>query len=337
MGRAKHTTDAQREEMARLKKLGHSVNWISKLLQVSRKRVQNAFKKLRSSKFEQKRGRPRKTSATTDRWIIRESKKDQFLTATRLREMIVRGTGTSLSASTVKRRLRAANLNGRVANKKPLVSNKNRMKRIAFCRAHGSAAEFPWQNVLFSDESKYCRLSSDGKVYVRRPPNQQNNPKYTIKTVKHGGGNVLVWGCFSSRGVGPIHRISGIMNGEKYKEIMKDVMLPYARCVMPPQWVFQHDNDPKHTARIVKKFLQDESVNVMFWPAQSPDLNPIENLWENVNRRIRREKCSRLDNLWEQIEKAWYETPVVECEKLVNSMNRRCASVLKNKGFSTKY
>ena len=127
------------------------------------------------------------------------------------------------------------------------------------------------------------------------------------------------------------------MTGQVYKEVIRDVMLPYAAESMAPEWKVQHDNDPKHTSRVVKDFLRSENINVIDWPAQSLDLNPIENLWEDVDRSINRDRCSNLDLLWEQVQKAWYATPVEVCKKLVNSMDRRCADVLRNNGFPSKY
>ena len=132
-------------------------------------------------------------------------------------------------------------------------------------------------------------------VYVDRP----ENASIYVKTVKHGGGNLMVWGCFSANGPGSIHRNDGIMDRFKYKNILKDVMLPHAEWNMPIKWVFQQDNDPKHTAKVVKQWFQDNHLSVMDWPPQSPDLNPIENLWEIVNSRINREGVRNKDHLFE--------------------------------------
>jgi len=164
---------------------------------------------------------------------------------------------------TIRRRLNEFGLYGRITQKNPLLSIKNVKKHMTVC----------------SDEYKFKVFGSDGKPYVRRPSNKQLDPKYTKKAVKHGGASIMVWGCFTASGIGPLVEIEGIMNGEMYRDILINNLSEEYVDNLPLAWIFQQEKYPKHTSKIVKLWLNLEAINVLHWPPQSPDLNPMENLW----------------------------------------------------------
>lgn len=340
MAKGRWCTEAQRQVIQQMKNSGYSVGEIGNILKCSRKMVYNALnhiQKYRSTKNVQQCPRAKKTTPKEDSLIYRASVKNPFKSSSVIKRDVFSEFGIDVSSRTIRRRLNEKNLRGCITQSKPLVSKKNLRARIAFAHEHLEKSINFWKNVLWSDESKFCRFGSDGKKYVWRPPNMEHNPRYTLKTVKHGGGSVMVWAAFSWRGVGPIHKIDTRMDQHVYKNIILNTMIPFADDNLPLTWSFMHDNDPKHTSRLVKSCLLENGVQVLKWPAQSPDLNPIENLWNDVEQHIQVVKPKNMAELWTEIEKSWYAIPNERCRTLVESLPRRCAAVIKNKGYPTKY
>ena len=131
---------------------------------------------------------------------------------------------------------------------------------------------------MWSDETKIALFGFNLTRRVWRKRNAEYNPKNTIPTVKHGGGNLMLWGV-SQLGGQDDFSIEGRINGAMYREILGDNLLPSVRAMkMGCGWVFQHDNDPKHTAKATKEWLKKKHIKVLEWRSQSPDLIPIENL-----------------------------------------------------------
>ena len=101
--------------------------------------------------------------------------------------------------------------------------------------------------------------------------------------------------------------------------------------------IFQQDNAPIHTAAATRAFLQARAVTVLDWPGNSPDLNPIENVWAYVQRSLPRTLPRNSEELWERIKNAWYQVPLELLQTLINYMPDRVAEVIRNHGGHTHY
>lgn len=156
--------------------------------------------------------------------------------------------------------------------------------------------------------------------------------------MKHGGGSCMVWGCFSANGMGPLRRIEGKMDRHVYLDIMENTMEPYSqKAYGDNDFIFQQDNDPKHTAKLVVNWFRENQINVMDWPSQSPDLNPIEHMWDVLENELTGVRAKNATEKFAQLEQAWGEIQKETIDKLIDSMPRRCQAVIDAKGYATKY
>lgn len=186
MGRKKHCTDEERRIILRLRTEGKTYKEISNLIQRSENMVTNAIK---YKKSYETRGRPRNTTEKEDRRIVQYALKKPFATANEIKKEL----NLNLSESRVRRRLIQANLTARSPRKVPLLSKRHLNNRLKFAKSHLNWPVHKWRNVLWTDESKINLFGSDNaKKCVRRPKNKEYAPQYTIKTIKHGGGSVMI-------------------------------------------------------------------------------------------------------------------------------------------------
>ena len=292
-----------------------------------------------------KAGRPRITSPRTDRMLVRSSEKNRKATAVDLAAELAGARGKPLaSVWTVRRRLDDASLHGRRPRKKPLLSAAQQKARLEWAKEHVDWTEEQWAKVLWSDESPFTLFPNCGNSFVRRRPGEEFKEECIAPTVKHGGGKINVWGCCHVHGTGPLTRIEGKMDKGVYYKILRYKVAPELRRLAKmdeagPGWTFQADNDPKHTAKTNKRFTSQNNIKVLPWPSQSPDLNPMENLWSEIKLRLtlRKDRPKSLDDLFEHVQQEWKALPSSYLKSIVFSMPRRIQAVIENHGGHTKH
>ncbi|KAK3554572.1 hypothetical protein QTP70_025523 [Hemibagrus guttatus] len=184
-----------------------------------------------------------------------------------------------------------------------------------FINSFGSIAE-----TTMSEQTKIELFGLNGKRHVWRKPGTAHHLANTIPRVKHGGGSIMLWGCFSAAGTGRLVRMERKMNAAMYRDILDENLLQSILDLrLGRRFIFQQDNDPKHTAKITKEWPRDNSVNVLERTSQSPDLNPIEHLWRDLKMAVHRSPPSNLMELERSCKEEWEILPKNSCEVLLLS------------------
>ncbi|KAG2466509.1 TCB1 transposase, partial [Polypterus senegalus] len=321
-------------------KSGEGYRKISAALKVPMSTVASIICK--SKKFETTRtlpraGRPSKLSDWGRRVLVREVTKNPMVTLSELQRSSVE-RGEPSRRTTISAAIHQSGVYGRMARLKPLLSKRHMAAHLEFAKRHLKDSQTMRNKILWSDETKIELFGVNARRHIWRKPGTAHHQANTIPTVKHGGGSIMLWGCFSAAGTGRLVRINGKMTAVMYRDILDENLLQSALDRrLWRRFIFQQDNDPKHTAKISKEWLQDNSVNVLEWPSQSPDLNLIEHLWRDLKMAVHRRFPSNLMELERCCKEKWSKLAKDRCAKLVASYSKRLEAVIAAKGTSTKY
>ena len=151
----------------------------------------------------------------------------------------------------------------------------------------------------------------------------------------------MIWGCMTNKGTGYACWVQGRMDSSLYLTILEDELLKTIEYyeLDRKKLIFQHDGSPVHDANKVKDWFKEQKITKLDWPPQSPDLNPIEHLWDHLKRKLARypREPKGVHELWERVEKEWNAIPQDVCSNLVASMERRVKAVKRAKGGYTRY
>lgn len=190
--------------------------------------------------------------------------------------------------------------------------------------------------VLWSDESKIELFGNKHQRWVWCKKSHGHAENNLIPTVKYSGGSVM-WDCLTSKGPGNLVRRHGIMDSIKYQEILVQNLSASARSLkLGRHWVFQQDNDPKHTSKSTQKWFTDHRIKLLQWPSQSPDLNPIENLCGELKRRVHKWRPRTLKDLESFSMEKWSQIPSYVFTHLIKHCRRWLRAVILAKEGCTK-
>jgi transposase len=274
-------------------------------------------------------GRPRCTTDDIDQDImlhsdahINDNPKD-----------IVRALDLDVSARTVRRRLNEIDLHSCIQR----AEHENVRARISFAEGYSRWTEDDWCRVMFSDETHFY-LGHLGREYVQRPPGKALNPKYTRKEKERLEGKGSLWGCICADGLGHAELYDASFDARRYQSILHLNLVRSAHQFWPRgQWWFQQDNASQHKAATSREWFHNHGIDLIDWPAWSPDLNPIEELWKDLKQRVYRRHPHTMEELERFITEEWTATDINFIARICRNMPRRLQAVIANDGHKIPY
>ena len=264
-----------------------------------------------------------------------------------LRDVAVAAGVDNIHVSLVSTRLKEAGLQtfktcGKVAH-----SQENKASRLLF--AQETLVRYPaefWKSVVYSD-GKILRTDRTGRARVRRRRGTRHEECLTVTKDSSGRDSVYCWGWIDGHGNGELHRIVGRHTAASYVAVLQDVLLPTLQAMWPggEPYVLQQDHAPQHTARLIKAWLSEhhEMMMILDWPARSPDINTIENVWSLMAQEMTEDSQRGWHltayHLWTRVHRKWDEIRLrpVLFETLARSMECRLQFVVDVAGGCTKY
>lgn len=212
-----------------------------------------------------------------------------------------------------------------------LIRQVNKVKRLEWCLEQINNNE-RFENVIFSDECT-VQLEQHSKLYFRK----ERQPRVLKQRPKHPP-KVHIWGGISCRGATKIVIFTGTMNAIRYGNILSASLLPFITECYPEGHRFQKDNDPKHTSRYIQNYFSRNDVVWWKTPPESPDLNPIENVWGSLKQFLRNQyKPKNLDDLKEGIQQFWSSLTPSICQDYIRHLHKVMPKVVEVSGNPSGY
>ncbi len=288
-----------------------------------------------STENRQRSGRGRLTTEREDRLLRIMQRREPAAASRQMTQSFNAQTRLNISARTTRRRMVSFGLHSRVAARKPLISAANKRKRVQWAHQHRDWTIADWHNVIFTDEVPFSMIQTKARRYVRCLPAERHAPGMTRPMIHSGGGKFMYWGAFRGRQRGPLIEIGKRLNGRGYLQLLQNHL--DVETMRQNDEILQQDNAPIHKAACVTNWLHEQGIEVMQWPPQSPDMNPIEHAWSYMKRELDKVIITSGAMMRTEIQRVWAAIDPAFLETLVTSMPRRIANLLQNRGGATNY
>lgn len=331
--KAKHLSEEERWRIVFLTKDQNlSSRQIAKKMKISRTTVTETLSKYWQTGTVHDlagRGRKLKLSAVETKKVIKQAKKRKAA------PQILQNLNKKVSVRTIQRTIQKSGLQWLTIQKIDMLTDLQKQKRVEYSK---KMEGYEWRNVLFSDEKTFWLGSSPGYAW-QEPGNriEEEVKKYPPK--------LNVWGAIGYHVKSKLYFFKENMNGPLYQKIINarlpEKHLTYSsKCPkkLPKNWIFLQDNDPKHKAKETMKLLEHLVENrLISHPPMSPDLNPMEDIWSYLDRKVKEAKCKTISSLKRVLTKEWNSMSWKEIRNSVDSMERRLAQCIEIGGQRLNY
>ena len=313
-----------------------SIRELAKLGKVSRCCARNAIVRYKRTMNPEpnyrSEGRHRCTTSRQDRKLIQIVREHRRASLSDLAGIFQEQVGKRIGLNTLKRRCEEAGYKLAAVKKQIMLTSGHRKARLVWCRERVQWTKRKWAHVIWSDESAFQLHERKGLVRVRRRDCEKALRSCTVPREVGGGGTVMVWACFKGPTSGILLTIRGKIDSARYREILQNGLLPSLDLFDDINFIFQQDNAPVHTSRRTREWMQAEDIDLLPWPSKSPDLNPIETVWDLLDRKLRKLQLASLKDLERALHTAWLEIPPETFAALSSSMPARILKCISARG-----
>lgn len=255
---------------------------------------------------EEGRGRKRLISKKDEEKVLSLQESDRRKSAAAIhKDMLDQGSQISYRQTLA---IINANFKAVLAPYQIQISAQNRNKRVSWIEEHQSWRDTRWDEVVWTDEKAFA-LQPQGKKLKVKIMFDESREDFGVAKLIQGGEKVMFWGAISRLGKVYLDVLPSRVNAETYCNFLKAKALPAIKKVYPTGFLFQQDNAPPHRAKYTETFLKKNGVRVMDWPPQSPDLNPIEQVWQWMAIQVQYKSFENTGQLTDYVFELWEKLP----------------------------